>query len=73
VFSEKKLFLKDGVFKASNLERAIKGVVEDALGKGRAEERMFEARAEGSKLCRTYAEFHTLTNSPSCKFNFRNL
>jgi len=41
VFSEKKLFVKDGVFKASNLERAIKGVVEDAVGDGRAEERMF--------------------------------
>jgi hypothetical protein len=47
VFSEKKAPGKDGTFKASNLEKAIKGVVERKLGS--AEEKMFET--EG---CKTY-------------------
>jgi hypothetical protein len=41
VFSEKKARIKDGTFKASNLEKAIKGVVEEKLGPGHANERMF--------------------------------
>jgi hypothetical protein len=41
VFSEKKGFGKDGTFKASNLEKAIKGVVQGKLGPGHADERMF--------------------------------
>lgn len=49
VFSDKKPFGKDGKFKASNLEKAIKEVVEWKLGKGRAEERMFASGAEGCK------------------------
>ena len=49
VFSEKKHFVKDGKFKASKLEKAIKEVVEWKLGEGRAEERMFTSTAEGCK------------------------
>ncbi|TVY57821.1 Calcium-independent phospholipase A2-gamma [Lachnellula suecica] len=45
VFSKRKLPTQDGIFKASNLEKAMKDVVEEALGKGRAEERMFEESA----------------------------
>lgn len=41
VFSDKKHFVKDGKFKASKLENAIKEVIEWKLGKGRGEERMF--------------------------------
>jgi len=41
VFSERKSFIKDGKFKASNLEKAIKEVVEWKLGRGWAEEKMF--------------------------------
>lgn len=41
VFSEKKYRGKDGTFKASNLERAIKETVEWKLGKGHADDRMF--------------------------------
>jgi hypothetical protein len=72
VFSEKKSFLKDGVFKASNLERAIKCVVEDALGRGRADERMFEETAE-FRPCKTYAKSLDLSNSSHFAFNFQNL
>lgn len=42
VFSEKKGLGKDGIFKASNLEKAIKAVLEEKLGDGHAEERMWE-------------------------------
>jgi hypothetical protein len=49
VFSDKKPFVKDGKFKASNLEKTIKEVVEWKLGKGRAEETMFASGAEGCK------------------------
>jgi hypothetical protein len=49
VFSDTKLFYKDGKFKASNLEKAIKDVVEWKLGKGRREERMFMSCDEGCK------------------------
>jgi hypothetical protein len=49
VFSDRKLWVKDGKFKASKLEKAIKDVVEWKLGKGQAEERMFVSRSEGCK------------------------
>jgi hypothetical protein len=47
VFSEKKAKGKDGTFKASKLEQAIKDVVELKLGPGHADENMFES--EGSE------------------------
>ena len=50
VFSEKKARGKDGTFKASNLEKAIKDAVQGKLGPGHADERMFE-HDEG---CKTY-------------------
>jgi hypothetical protein len=49
VFSKRKAPGKDGTFKASKLEKAIKDVVEGKLGRGHADERMF--MAEG---CKTY-------------------
>ena len=49
VFSGKKHFVKDGKFKASKLENAIKEVIEWKLGKGRGEERMFTSGANGCK------------------------
>lgn len=49
VFSDTKLFFKDGKFKASNLEKAIKDVLEWKLGKGHREERMFVSCDEGCK------------------------
>lgn len=51
VFSEKKAKGKDGTFKASKLEQAIKGVVESKLGPGRAGENMFESG--GDRACKT--------------------
>jgi hypothetical protein len=61
VFGEKKKFgnfLKDGEFKASNLEKAIMKVLEDKFGKGRGDEKMWE---EGSGRCKTqvYSFAHT--------------
>jgi hypothetical protein len=50
VFSEKKARGKDGTFKASNLEKAIKEVVEGKLGPGHIDERMFVT--DGG--CKTY-------------------
>lgn len=50
VFSDQKLLLGDGKFKASKLEKAIKDVIEWKLGKGRANERMF---GNGSEECKT--------------------
>ncbi|TVY13428.1 Kinesin light chain, partial [Lachnellula arida] len=54
VFSDKKFRLQDGIFKASNLERAIKDVVEGTLGNGRANERMFEEESGKFKPCKTF-------------------
>jgi hypothetical protein len=53
VFSEKKGPGKDGIFKASNLEKAIKTVVEERLGD--AEERMW-VDVGG---CKTYDQLHS--------------
>ena len=52
IFSEKKAKGKDGTFKASKLEEAIKAVVEDTLGLGRANARMYESEMEESSKCR---------------------
>ncbi|KAM3066473.1 hypothetical protein ACMFMG_012057 [Clarireedia jacksonii] len=41
VFSDKKSRGKDGCFKASSLEKAIKDVVEEKLGRGHTDEKMF--------------------------------
>ncbi|OBT71251.1 hypothetical protein VF21_09480 [Pseudogymnoascus sp. 05NY08] len=41
VFSEKKAPGKDGTFKASNLEKAIRDTIESKLGKGHADDKMF--------------------------------
>jgi hypothetical protein len=41
VFSEKKPRGKDGTFKASKLEKAIKETIEWKLGNGHADDRMF--------------------------------
>jgi hypothetical protein len=49
VFSEKKSRGKDGSFKASNLEKAIKETVEWKLGKGHADDRMFVANTSSRK------------------------
>lgn len=51
VFSEKKAPGKDGTFKASKLEEAVKSVLEARLGKVHADDRMYE---EGiTNDCRT--------------------
>jgi hypothetical protein len=50
VFSEKKPRGKDGTFKASKLEKAIKETVEWKLGKGHAGDRMF---VTDTGLCKT--------------------
>lgn len=49
VFSEKKGQGKDGTFKASNLEGAIKETVEWKLGKGYADEKIFVNDASACK------------------------
>ncbi|TVY45746.1 Kinesin light chain [Lachnellula occidentalis] len=54
VFSDKKHRLQDGIFKASNLEKATKDVVEGTLGNGRANERMFEEESGEFKPCKTF-------------------
>ena len=50
VFSEKKAQGKDGTFKASNLERAIKETIEWKLGRGKGEEKMF---VNDTSACKT--------------------
>jgi hypothetical protein len=49
VFSDKKSPGKDGCFKASKLEKAIKDVVEEKLGKGHEDERMFISNRSSCK------------------------
>lgn len=51
IFSKRKMLGKDGAFKASSLERAIKKVLVGKLGEGKAEEKMFEVGEEG--VCKT--------------------
>jgi hypothetical protein len=50
VFSDKKQFWKDGMFKASNLEQAIKAIIEESTGDPNA--RMFDTRPS-SEVCKT--------------------
>ena len=50
VFSQRKAKGKDGTFKASKLEKAVKSVVEKALGRVGA--KMYEAGEVGDKNCR---------------------
>ena len=50
VFSEQKPGWKDGRFKASKLEEAIRNVLTETLGDGRADERML---GEGITGCKT--------------------
>jgi hypothetical protein len=57
VFSEKNRFWKDGTFKASNLEKAIKGVLEGKLGKGHSNEMMYDTRGG---TCKTQVELTVL-------------
>lgn len=52
VFSEKKPPWKDGTFKASKLEGAIKQVIDAKLGVGHQEEKMFELD-HGHRTCKT--------------------
>jgi hypothetical protein len=49
VFSDKKSRGKDGCFKASNLEKAIKATVEEKLGEGHADDKMFVANGSSCK------------------------
>jgi hypothetical protein len=51
VFSKTKIFTKDGTFKASELEKAIKGVVEKYGVRGNSEELMLDQRTD--KICKT--------------------
>jgi hypothetical protein len=53
IFSEKNRFWKDGTFKASNLEKAIKSVLETKLGKDHSNEMMYDSRDE---ICKTQVE-----------------
>ena len=50
VFSDKKSGGKDGCFKASSLERAIKDAIEEKLGKGHADDRMFVSDRSSCKM-----------------------
>ncbi|KAH8784081.1 FabD/lysophospholipase-like protein [Hyaloscypha sp. PMI_1271] len=49
VFSDKKSRGKDGCFKASSLEKAIKDAVEEKLGKGHADDKMFVSNRSSCK------------------------
>jgi hypothetical protein len=51
VFSDKKQFWKDGMFKASNLEQAIKAIIQVSTGDPNA--RMFDP-GPSSEVCKTY-------------------
>jgi hypothetical protein len=58
VFSDKKQFWKDGMFKASNLEKAIQAIIQESLGDPDA--CMFDPRPS-SEVCKTYVHV-----APSC-------
>jgi hypothetical protein len=51
VFSDKKQFWKDGMFKASNLEKAIQAIIRESIGDPDAP--MFDPRPS-SEVCKTY-------------------
>jgi hypothetical protein len=56
VFSKKNLPWKDGTFKASNLETAIKRVLEEKLGKGHSDEMMYDT---GGATCKAWVRCTT--------------
>ena len=56
VFSDRKRTVKDGMFKATKMEKAIKGVVESRLGVKHVEERMLEEQQDGLS-CKTLISF----------------
>jgi hypothetical protein len=58
VFSDKKQFWKDGMFKASNLEKAIQEIIQESIGDPNA--RMFDPRPS-SEVCKTYV--HVVASS----------
>jgi hypothetical protein len=58
VFSDKKQFWKDGMFKASNLEKAIQAIIQESLGDPDA--CMFDPRPS-SEACKTCVHV-----TPSC-------
>jgi hypothetical protein len=51
VFSDKKLLWQDGMFKASNLEKAIRAIIQESIGD--PDGRMFDPRPS-SEVCKTY-------------------
>jgi hypothetical protein len=51
VFSDKKLRWQDGMFKASNLKKAIRAIIQDSIDDPEA--RMFDPRPS-SQVCKTY-------------------
>ena len=58
VFSEKKSKGKDGTFKASKLEEAIKVVVKEKLGRERTNARMYEKGEANPDTGRAYVSLH---------------
>jgi hypothetical protein len=63
VFSERKPPWKDGMFKARNLEKAIKAIIQESTGDPDA--RMFDPRPS-SEVCKTYVH---LAASPSLVYS----
>ncbi|KAH8817174.1 acyl transferase/acyl hydrolase/lysophospholipase [Xylogone sp. PMI_703] len=61
VFTTSKAAWKDGRFKASALEKAIKGVIEKRLGRGHADDLMYDTKSDN--LCKTFV----------CAMNARHL
>lgn len=53
VFSTTKAVGKDGRYKASNLETAVKSVLVEKLGEGHSEEKMFESDNDTGRICKT--------------------
>jgi hypothetical protein len=51
VFSDKKQFWKDGMFKASKLEDAFKSIIQESIGDPNA--RMLDLRTSND-VCKTY-------------------
>ena len=52
MFSEKKEFFKDGIFKASNLEKAIKNVIEANDPRKDSNAKMFEPDTKDPAKCK---------------------
>ena len=53
VFSEKKAKGRNGTYKASNLEKVIKEVLEEKLGAGHVGEKMWELYGDKDRICKT--------------------